>query len=235
MGHLVTFANMYGGVRAPGKERNPNDSYPTPPLATYALLKHSRVPRKLWEPASGRGWMAWELQRNGHSVLATDLHAYDDTLVHVVPDNDFLNPNLIDPTAHGVVTNPPYGKNMAQKFIEKGIDNYHYVAMLCRLTFAESMTRHELFTTRPPTNIIAFSGRFSCNEGMFLEKPMQGMIAYAWWVWDANVNVDRLSFRTELSWINTPKIHKEWKESMSEADMAFMKEKIGAGVVQEAV
>ena len=54
-------------------DRVENDYYPTPPVATYALIKTLDVPDKIWEPAAGRGWISHELIRNGKNVYSSDL------------------------------------------------------------------------------------------------------------------------------------------------------------------
>lgn len=215
-------------VRSSEKVSNGNDHYPTPPLATYALIQHRPPPLRIWEPAAGRGWMAWELERNGYQVTASDLFPYENQIVgNISSGKDFLDPNLLDPTSHGIITNPPYGRDMAQKFIEKATIEYPYVAMLCRLTFAESMKRHVMFTeTHRPTDVYCFSGRFSCEEKSFLSAPMRGMIAYAWWVWDKRIDPSRLVYDqrpTRMHWINTREVYESWLESMTPTDLEKMK------------
>lgn len=212
----MTFANMYGGVRTVKEDRNEHDHYPTPPFATYALLKYHGAPRRIWEPAAGRGWMAWELNRSKREVYASDLFEYNDPVFGVEHGKDFLKS---EGNFDGVVTNPPYGKNMAEKFIKRAISTHPYTAMLCRLTFAESQRRLSLFTKSPPTNILIFSGRFSCDETRWdtERKATSGMVAYAWWIWDHTKPING----TQTDWIDTRSTYKEWQNSLTFQENKF--------------
>src|SRR5687768_14972178 len=198
----MSFVQMYGGARLGDNERVKNDYYPSPPLSTFALVQNGEVPKVIWEPAAGRGWMSWELERCGRSVFSSDIVEYPNPLVNVNVGLDYLTTKKIS-SFHdvGVVTNPPYGKNMAEKFILRTLDDngYKYCAMLCRLTFAESERRRELFSKKfPPTQVMVFSSRFSCDERYFETNPLGGMVAFAWWVWDYRHGK---STETKMTWI----------------------------------
>src|SRR5262245_44745737 len=52
------------------------DLYETPVVATEALLRAEKLPRKLWEPCCGRGAIVNVLRSAGHEVVATDLVNY---------------------------------------------------------------------------------------------------------------------------------------------------------------
>ena len=227
---MSSFANIYGGVRTEQEERNENDHYPTHPFVVYALHKHAErqsvtIPQTLWEPAAGRGWMAWELNRLKYDVFASDLHEYNDPLVNVCPNIDFLDSSIPGNVPHGVVTNPPYANNLAQKFIQKGLQHGSYTAMLCRLTFAESGRRYKMFTQTPPTAQFIFSGRFSCDEKRFLDEKrvLSGMVAYAWWVWDYRFGQSK---STETTWIDTKEMYREWSESLTINQLKFITDKV---------
>lgn len=222
----MTFANMYGGIREPNRDRNENDNYPTPPLATYALHRNVFLPRVIWEPAAGRGWMAWELNRHAYSVTASDKFSYPDPLVEDIGVRDFLSYHAtVNDRETGVVTNPPYARNMAQSFIEKGLKHHSFVAMLCRLTFAESMRRNQMFNEFPPSDVLVFSGRFSCEEKSFLSDPLHGMIAYAWWVWDYRRRGPECT-TPKLRWIDTKATHADWLGSLSPTQLETMRKAI---------
>lgn len=170
---------------AEGEHRNTNDYYPTPPIGTLTLLKNHPVPKRLWEPAAGRGHIAHELVRNGHEVIATDLFPYDNPLVSIETGVDFLTAGRKD--VDGVITNPPFKSNLPEKFIRRMIEvhKYPFVAVFCRLTFMESIGRYDLFTDHPPARIYVLSGRVNCHEDYFNENNgIGGMVAYAWFVWD---------------------------------------------------
>ena len=210
----MSFTKMVGGnKRKDGLGRNENDYYPTPPCATYALIeaeslhldKHLSVPGSfVLEPAAGRGWMAGEIARH-YPVMAHDVEEYSDPVFPLGAVVDYLK--CVDLGAKAIITNPPYAKDMAQKFVEKALTEAPYVAALCRLTWAESKKRYEMFKKHPPSRILFFSTRFSCDESRFDGVKVEGgMVAYAWWVWDKN----RPS--TTVDWI-APGIYERWRRS----------------------
>lgn len=208
MGNSSNFSKVYGGVRTNGVDRRENDYYPTAPVATYALLRTDAdrlIGNRILEPAAGRGWMAREMKRCGYHVIARDKFVYPSAFVEV-EQRDFLEPEK--PTvARNVITNPPYKNDLAQRFVERALDDgYSYVAMLVRLTWMESKTRLGLFRDRPPSRIYPFSGRFNCDEAMLGDgKQLGGMIAFAWFVWDYYAPL-----RTTVDWIDTEEMYGRW-------------------------
>ena len=64
------------------------------------------LPLTIWEPAAGRGAIVKVLRAAGHTVVASDITAYDFELDFVA---DFLATVLPPPGCGMVVTNPPYG------------------------------------------------------------------------------------------------------------------------------
>jgi len=201
---MGNFARAQGGTKREGG-RKKNDYYPTPPFATYALLHSTYVPRRVIEPAAGRGWMARELADSGREVVASDLFEYKVPLFPVQFGVDFLKSQKL-PDVDGLVTNPPYAKGMAQTFIEKAIsDGYDTSAFLCRFSLAESEQRLKLFKERPPAEVHVFSGRMSCDEDYF-DDPLRGMITFAWWVWREESSAD-----TKLKWIDSKAMYERWK------------------------
>ena len=204
------FQHISGGyIKDVYAGRNQNDAYPTPPFVTYALHYHERLPKRIWEPACGRGWMSSELIRLGYNVKSSDLYEYENPLVpHIYNHIDYTKD--VPFTVDGIVTNPPYAKDLAQKFIERTIKLYPYGAFLCRLTFAESSKRLQLFTKYPPSRVLVFSQRFSCDESRFETDPLSGMVAYAWWIWDDREKNEH----GKISWINTKEMYEKWKRDI---------------------
>lgn len=182
-------------------KRAKNDFYPTHPVATYALSKMVSLPILIWEPAAGKGHMALELRRLGHSVVCTDLYSYSDPLVPDVKTGiDFLVTERCD--YDGIVTNPPYGGGLAKAFSEKSLSLSSFVALLCRLQFIESRTRLSMFLAHPPTWIFPFSDRIGCIEEDWDERSgvLGGIVPYAWFVWDYR---NGRSEGTRMRWIDT--------------------------------
>lgn len=189
-------------IKKSSPTRKTNDYYPTPPIATECLLNHygNIIPKKVWEPAAGRGWISKTLIDNGYDVLSTDLFEYDDPLVKIHTGLDFLHTHKEYPA---IITNPPYKNNLAQKFSEKALNEAEFVAMFVRLTFMESVRRYNFFKKYPP-NILVFSNRINCIEEKFdtYKGQLGGMMAYAWFVWS-----DKLPGNT-IEWINVERINK---------------------------
>lgn len=202
--------DIYVGVNQKDPNRNTNDLYPTPPLATYVLCKYSNVPKNVVEPCAGKGNISVELQRNGHNVRNFDAFDYEGSLATICIGQDVRDLPKQE-GFDGLVTNPPYFKDLPRKILEKSLAEYPYVAMFLRLTFLEGIKRYELFNTNPPTQIIFLSDRIrfkNDQEGEPIEKQDQinGMIAYAWFIWETNAD----NKNTKLKWVLLRDEYDEW-------------------------
>lgn len=179
--------------------RRSNDYYPTPPIATEALIHHYKdiIPKRIWEPCCGRGWMSKVLIDHGYDVYSSDLYTYDNCVIpNIEFDKDFLSSD-IEESIEGIITNPPYSKNFAEKLIIKSLKSVKFIAILQRLFFLESAKRYELFiTTRP--DVLVFSNRINfANESNYNNRKLQigGMMAFAWFIWHPSCN-------GHLNWVN---------------------------------
>jgi hypothetical protein len=216
---MSSLADVYGRVAQDNPERAKNDFYPTAPWVTFALMETEgdRIPDTVWEPAAGRGWMAAEIAKHKRTVEATDLYRYDNPLHPTTVGIDFLKTyqsSESGPMIKGIITNPPYAKNQAEKFIKHALHALEcpYLAVVCRLTFMEGMGRYKMFTQNPPTRVYALSTRFSADEEMFTKKPSSGMIAYAWFIWDYQ---NGHTTDTQLKWIDGKDMVNRWKRRES--------------------
>lgn len=205
--------DIYVGVNKSDKNRNTNDLYRTPPLATYILHKYSTIPTNVVEPCAGYGNISHELMRCGYNVLSYDLNEYETSLVSIQTGQDVLE--LEKPQGFSaLITNPPYHKNLPHKIAAKGLCEYDYVALLVRLTFLEGKKRKKIFDANPPSQLIFFSDRinFEGNSDDLYAKEHQigGMIAYMWIVWDKNSK----NSNTLLKWVSMEDEYDEWKSSI---------------------
>src|SRR6516165_6876116 len=116
-----------GTARAPLRDRG-NDLYETPPCATLALLRAEKLPKRIWEPACGRGAIVNLLRAHGHDVLATDLIDYGDPTCSY--RRDFLLERKLPIGCECILTNPPY--KLAAQFVEHALDLSPHVIMLLR-------------------------------------------------------------------------------------------------------
>jgi hypothetical protein len=202
--------SVYSGVKKDDLNRNKNDFYPTPPLATYILHKYSNIPENVVEPCAGRGNISIELIRNGYNVKSFDLYEYSNQLCNIHTGQDVLQLEK-QPGYNALVTNPPYHKDLPRKIAEKAVKEYDFVAMFLRLTFLEGKKRKKLFTLNPPSSIIFLSDRIKFEKDVIepIEKNQQigGMIAYSWFVWDKKSSHKY----TKMDWVLLDDHYDEWK------------------------
>jgi hypothetical protein len=205
--------DIYVGVNKSNPNRNTNDLYPTPPLATYVLCKYSNVPKKVVEPCAGRGNISIELERNGHDVKSYDLFDYPNPLVKIHTGHNVLQL----PKQEGynaLVTNPPYFNDLPRKILEKSLVEYNYTALFLRLTFLEGIKRHNLFEANKPSQIIFLSDRVRfksdiLDEPVELKDQINGMIAYMWIIFDRKSDHKE----TKLKWVMLRDEYAEWLEN----------------------
>lgn len=203
--------DIYVGVKKDDENRNENDLYPTPPLATYILQKYVDLPKNIIEPCAGRGNISIELIRNGFNVKSFDMYEYQDQLCSIQTGQDVLAlPKQVDYDA--LVTNPPYFQDLPRKIAEKGVSEYAVTALFVRLTYLEGKKRNKLFTKNAPSDIIILSDRIRFGAGypeaINKNEQLGGMIAYCWIIFDKRK--DNLS--TNLRWVLLEDEYDEWRQ-----------------------
>lgn len=129
------------------------DFYPTPPSATRALLSAESFDGAIWEPACGEGHIAKVLEAAGYTVRSTDLVDYS----FGGANRDFLAERK--PLAKHIVTNPPYGRGLADAFAKHALkltaNTGGSVAMLMNLSGLCHPIRHDFYVSQPPAVIYA--------------------------------------------------------------------------------
>jgi hypothetical protein len=156
------------------------DCYETPAVATEALLRVEHLPRRIWEPAAGRGAIVDVLRAHGHGVLASDLIDYG------VPGQgvrNFLHEREAPDGIECIVTNPPY--RIAGLFVEHALRLCPKVIMLLRLAFLESERRCSILDDAGLARVWVFRKRLPMmhRDGWEGKKASSGM-AFAWMVWE---------------------------------------------------
>ncbi len=162
--------------------RLPNEFYPTPPEATRALLSVESFDGDIWEPACSDGRIAKVLAEHGHSVVSTDLHAYG----HGKPGVDFLRER--SPRAKHIVTNPPYGWGLADRFVRRALDltgeTGGKVAMLLNMASLCHPRRTDEWRETPPARIYAVDDIVCWPEDRYGPPPPHfTKHRYVWAVW----------------------------------------------------
>lgn len=131
--------------------RAAHDFYPTPHEATRALLSVEVFHGSVWEPACGDGAIAKVLQDDGYDVVSTDLidRGYGTGNINFLKERQ--------PRARNIITNPPYGRGLADAFVEHALNltamTQGSVAMLLNLASLCHPMRHQLWVRRPPAAI----------------------------------------------------------------------------------
>ena len=169
-------------ARAPIPRRIPNEFYPTPPEAVRALLSVETFDGPIWEPACGEGAIATELLAAGHSVVSTDRYAYGFGQLGI----DFLAERL--PRARHIVTNPPYGRGLADAFMLKSLaltrQTGGKVALLLNLASLCHPCRTALWQKFPPARIYAIDGVVCWPTHRYGPAPEAfTRHRYCWCVW----------------------------------------------------
>ena len=170
--------------RHPHSERG-HDLYETPECATKALLANVRLPRKIWEPACGRGAISRVLKDAGHEVYSSDLidYGYGDKA-----GLNFLDIGKFQHRAGAIVTNPPF--KHANAFARLAIERAPMVCMLLRLAFLEGWRdpdRREALDGGSLAEVLVFKHRLPMmhRDGWDGPKANSGT-AFAWFVWHRN-------------------------------------------------
>ena len=171
------------------------DLYETPPVAVRALLRVEKLPRRIWEPASGNGAMARVLRRAGHRVATSD----------IARGRDFLISERAPRQSRAIVTNPPF--KYAARFAAHAIQLCPYVAMLMRLGFwklaipAMLNGRARLFCLdeHPPARVDVFRQRLPMmHRHGWKGRRAPSAMAFCWIVWDRRHQGPTLLYR--ISW-----------------------------------
>ena len=128
---------MTGVVLKHALSERGDDLYETPPVAVEALLRHERLPHRLWDPCCGPGNIVNVLRAAGHEVIGSDLVDYGDP-THFYR-RDFLMERKAPDGCEGVVMNAPF--KLAAEFVAHALDLSPLVIALLRLAFIESERR----------------------------------------------------------------------------------------------
>lgn len=154
------------------------DFYPTPREATVALMEFIKLDKGviIREPACGENAIVNVLREYGHQVIATDISM----------GCDFFDMGIAHTQAGAIITNPPFA--LAQKFIEKSLDEAPFVAMLLKAHYWHASKRSSLFKNNPPAFILPLTWRPNFFGSKSTGSPTMD---FQWTVWIKGENDTR--------------------------------------------
>jgi hypothetical protein len=175
-------AARQGNTRGTKLERGP-DLYETPPEATLALLREvgGKLPRRIWEPAAGRGAISRELLSAGFDVVATDLHDHPGRDPEIETGLDFLTQSH----AQGcdvVITNPPFSQ--ADRFIRHCVTILRVPCIvLLRLLALEGAGRGDVIDNHLAQVLVGIERLpVMHRDGWAGNRLTDSLMAYGWFV-----------------------------------------------------
>jgi len=174
-----------------------HDLYQTPAVAVEALLRVEQLPRRIWEPAAGRGAIVNVLRAAGHDVIAQDLVDYG--VPGQTGGRDFLMEFEPPPDCDTIITNPPY--KLAEEFVAHAIAICPLVVMLMRLGFYESERRREILENCGLARIRCFRKRLPMmHRDQWAGRKANSGMAFGWFVWQRGytgpTTINRISWES---------------------------------------
>lgn len=173
-----------------GKDRQADDYYTTPAIAVEELLKVEKIEGPVWECAAGAGAISKVLEKNGLTVISTDLRTEG---VYGEGGIDFLKTKKEG--IKTILTNPPF--KLSMEFILHALTQADKVIIFGRIQMLEGMERYQkIYSKTPPIRIWVFSKRVSTQkEGA---GKANGTVCFAWFVFERGFKSP-----TTIGWINT--------------------------------
>jgi len=183
-----------------------NDLYETHPVAVRALLRVEYMPRRIWEPAAGKGAISRVLRDAGHTVTASDLVNYR---IHgQAGGRDFLREDRRPPYCNTVITNPPF--QIAAQFAEHALRLVDHVYLLMRLAFLEAgnekteagRARLAVLDGGKLATVYVFRNRLPMmHRDNWQGNRTSSATAYAWFAWHrghrGSAKIKRIAWREE--------------------------------------
>lgn len=183
-GNSKSIFSCHGASNHSETERQSEDYYATPDIATELLCGLETFSKNILEPACGEGAISKVLEKHGYNVESRDLidRGYG------TGGMDFLQYN--ESIDKDIVTNVPY--SIGAEFVEHAMDlltDGHKAAFFLKLTFLEGEKRRNLFKKYPPEKIYVSVSRIDCaKNGEFKldkngkQKHSGGAVCYCWMI-----------------------------------------------------
>lgn len=178
-------AVMLGGAYTTQRERNQDDYYPTPHIATEALLRKWTPEGNIWEPCAGSGDITDVVKKHKPDdfVYQTDINPRRDDILK----QDFLKTTEPPENIDTIITNPPF--KLAEAFIRHGFEiGIKRQAVLLKSTFFHAKSRIDLFYDIRPKLLLPMTFRV---DFMGLGRPTMDTM---WVIWDDIANTKHTEY-----------------------------------------
>lgn len=168
-----------------------DDFYPTPEVATRALLRNTYFTGPVWEPACGDGAITKVLRRAGFLVHSSDIVKRKGI---TLKQNDFLTSSWTPPEFNSIITNPPY--SLAIPFARVAIDHGVDVAFFLKSAILSGHKAwSQLFKEKPPSLVLSLERPVPYRrDGVWV----RGSFGHVWVVWRRNPTRFR---ETTIRWV----------------------------------
>lgn len=166
-----------------GHERRAHDAYWTDEPTIKALCENYQFPKRVWEPACGRGDIVKHLVARGHSVYSSDLNQHGFEGQELIAD--FLEMATVPNGAKAIITNPPF------THLDEFIDHANglmrprkgSVAILMQLQAAATKRRKSIINGAGFSRLVVLTRRPRwTREGE--ENTANPRKPFAWAIWD---------------------------------------------------
>lgn len=182
------------GTKTRTREERGTDSYFTAPEALPVLLALESFTGIVKEPACGAGHISKPLEAAGYSVILSDIEDRGTTTMHgeLQQVGDFLDSEAGATEGYDIVTNPPYGRHIMNRFIAHALREHkpRKMAMLLNLNAmcgCEDADRLFIMDECPPSRAYVFSRRLPMmhQEG-WQGNEQNSQMNVAWFIWERN-------------------------------------------------
>ncbi|WP_137136579.1 hypothetical protein [Rhizobium sp. FKY42] len=182
------------GTKSRSKEERGNNAYFTPIEGISTLLSLESFSGVVKEPACGKANISKPMEEAGYSVLISDLVGYGTTTLSGERQGvgDFLLSVAGDSEGVDIVTNPPYGKDILNKFVAHALREHkpRKMALLLNANFmfgCEDPDRIFVMEECPPSRVYLNARRLPMmhREGWDGDEASSQMNT-AWFIWERN-------------------------------------------------
>ena len=152
---------------------NSPDNFQTDPKALDCLVPYLSKRWNIWEPACGNGNLVRGLEERGFNVQGTDILQGSDFLVDKNFNKAFFR------AINCIVTNPPYGEKLKEKFMTRCYTLGKPFALLMPLTTFDSRERRQLMD-QYGVKLIMPNGRINFETPNHEKNIKQGKKTSSW-------------------------------------------------------